>query len=66
MAKTYKYIHNVSYMANNNTFGVMVIHSDWSEIQTKSRIDEITQEILKGNPTLVNPIITNIITFKNK
>ena len=59
----YKYIHYVSYMHSNGT-GVHQIYSNWSKIDTETKIKDCEQIIKKGKDFTLT--ISNILTVKNK
>lgn len=62
-----KYLHLVSYMANNNINGVMEIYSMYSKIDTVTKMKETLSLIsLESSEPVEDPIITSIISFKNR
>lgn len=61
MKEKYKYIHYVSYMGSENRMGTMEIFSNWKNIDTKSKMNDVLKFI-----KVDNPIVQNIITVKNK
>jgi len=56
----YKFVHHVSYRGKNELLGVAVIYSDYNKIDTKTKLDELTEKINNGKV-----IITNILSVKN-
>lgn len=64
MIKDKKYVHLVSYMTSNNITGVITILSDWAKIDTVTKMKN-TIEIIEKRGS-IKPIITNIVTMKNR
>ena len=65
MKQEFKYVHYVSYMADNNITGVLQVLSNWKKIDTKTKIQDCLR-ILSENKIIKNPQLTNILTVKNK